>query len=85
MKKILLLVSLFFLIGCADVTTDQIAELKVGMKLNKLNCLMGEPDNIDFSNNENTYKYLYRSGSSNTLQWLYVKVSVKDSTVKSWY
>ena len=83
MKKILLLVSLLFLLGCADVTTEQISKLKVGMSLNQLNCIMGDPDNIDFSTDENTYRYLYRSGSSITLYWL--SVEVKDSTVLRWY
>jgi len=71
---------MFILLGCTDTTPEQIAQLKVGMKLNKMICTLGEPDSIEFESNGDTYKYQYDSGS---MEWLYIVV--KDSTVKRWY
>lgn len=80
MKKIFLLLSLYLLIGCVDTTPEQIAHLKVGMKLNKMLCELGEPSSIEFESDGDTYKYMYDSGS---MEWLYIVV--KDSTIRRWY
>mgnify|MGYP003660911925 CR=1 FL=1 len=81
MKKILLLLPLWLLIiGCTDTTPEQIAHLKVGMRLDKMICTLGEPDSVEFESDGNTYKYVYDSGS---MEWLYIVV--KDSTVRRWY
>ena len=40
MKKLLLLLPLWLLIGCTEVDPEQIAQLKVGMPLTKMLCLI---------------------------------------------